>query len=1112
MMLNIDGVEIEAGEGTTILEAVAGIGMKPPILCHDEQLRPFASCWLCVVEVEGARGFVPACSTKVANGMKVRTKSDRITLARKMCLDLLLSNHYGDCIAPCRLECPAGLDIQGYVSLIALGHLDRAVELIMERLPMPASIGRICPHPCETACRRNLVDEPVSICSLKRFAADNSSSSRKTPKKHKPSLLSSKKVAVVGGGPSGLSAAYYLAGLGHSVTIFEAMPKLGGMLRYGIPEYRLPKKVLDSEIDYIVSSGAIDVRTGKSMGRDFSLDDLTGKMGFDAVFLAIGAWGDRSLGVDGEKSEGVISGIAFLKDVADGKPMDFSGKKVAVVGGGNTAMDAARTAVRLGALEVSIVYRRSRDEMPACKSEIAEAEHEGVKLRLLEAPKRVLSEGGRVKGLECTRMVLGEPDSSGRRKPEPVANSEFTIPLDYVIAAIGQKTAMAGHSESLKLDGRSGSLCIDKSSLQTSVSGVFGGGDAISGGGMAAEAVADGRKGALSIHRHLLSGGLSAPVIGEEELVSVSSKTDLIKPEELSDVQKAKRAIMPMIKERVNFNEVDLGFDREQATSEALRCMSCGCDDLMECALRKYAIEYGATGMEFKWGERKKYRRDIRHPFIKKEQGKCVLCGRCVRICDEVMGLDSITFARRGFDAIISTAFDGRLQDTNCVSCGQCIGTCPTGALSENFTSPDFNGLQKKSGPWWSLESKVGSICPYCGVGCAIDLHVLNGPAASHIVKVTSSGGPANPHGNLCVKGRFGFSFINRADRLRKPLVRDTKGGKFREAGWDEAISIVAKKLKMAKPPGASMFVSHRCTNEEASLADGLFASAYGPSRNTGSFFSSCAESGRQFDMEKFDRADLVIACGNLAELKRKYPVIFLRAKSARLAPAEGAEKLLEASKNPVMVFEGQEPDASRLIELFTSYGKGDCILALHEKCNSVGVGLAVGTRGEELLLDFGRTKAAYVLGEDPVGCAVDEGHKERVRSALDSLDFLVVQDMFMTETAKLADVVLPASSFAETDGTFTNSAGITQKLAKALEPPSGMENKDILMAIGSAMGLGRIAVTDSAASGRPSSAGKKTTTTTKKKFFTNGCDHVDLAFERKIRELGLSHPETEKP
>ena len=435
----IDGVGIKATPGMTIVEAAETVGIEIPTLCHDKRIEEYGACGICVVEVEGVPKLLRACSTKIFDGMIVNTKSERVVKSRKFALDMLLSNHTGDCKAPCSLACPAGTDCQGYVGLIANGEYEEALKLIKKKVPLPAAIGRVCPHPCQTACRRGLVEDPIQIAYLKSFVADIDIASENT---YLPDLapLNGKTVSVIGGGPGGLTAAYFLRIKGYSVKIYDKMPKMGGMLRYGIPQYRLPKELLDKEIKLIEDLG-VEMINNKTLGVDFTIESL--KAESDAVVVAVGAWKSSPMRVEGENLDGVYGGIDFLRSVIEGNPFEL-GKKVAVCGGGNTAMDACRTAVRLGADEVYVVYRRTRDEMPAEKLEIDEAEEEGVIYKFLTNPAEIIGADGKVSAVKLQVMELGEPDASGRRSPVPVEGKFEILQVDSVIMAIGQQTDVNG--------------------------------------------------------------------------------------------------------------------------------------------------------------------------------------------------------------------------------------------------------------------------------------------------------------------------------------------------------------------------------------------------------------------------------------------------------------------------------------------------------------------------------------------------------------------------------------------------------------------------------------------------------------------------------------------
>lgn len=786
--LVVDGKEIRAESQQTILAVCREHDILLPTLCDDPQLKPHGSCGLCLVEIQGY-GLVTSCTTSVADGMVIQTASERVVAARKARLEALLADHHGDCTAPCERACPAGIDVQGYLALIARGAYEEAVELIKEKLPLPAIIGRICPHFCEQACRRNLVDKPVAICSAKRFVADYEMAK---PDRAKPvqAAPSGCRVAVVGAGPAGLSAAYYLALKGHEVKILEALPKAGGMLRYGIPDYRLPQDVLDREIGRIEELG-VTIEVDRRLGRDFTLQGLLDE-GFHAVFLAIGAHQSTKMGVEGETLKGVLPGIEFLRAVAEGKAVEV-GDRVAVVGGGNTAIDAARTAVRLGAKEVIIVYRRSRAEMPASPWEIEEAEEEGVQIRFLAAPTRVLDGGGRAVGLECIQMALGEPDSSGRRRPEPVAGSEFVLPVDTVIAAIGQHPEAAPVSgESAIRTGRGGTIVVEDGSWQTGMRGVFAGGDCVSGAATAVEAIAAGRKAAASIDAYLR--GEAPPASDGRYDHTKGELKQLAGTPEFAQIEQKPRQPMPKISLELrgkSFQEIELGFTEEQVRAEAGRCLECGCKADYYCTLRELATEYMAAQPPFR-ADRQLYSLDRSHPFIERDANKCVACARCGRVCSNVQGVGALGFVYR---VATHEGPGGSLLNTSCESCGQCVASCPTGALV----------AKKEMLP----AREVKTVCTYCGVGCGIVLGIRGNTIVSVRGDVES---PVN-RGRLCVKGRFGYEFVNSRDRLETPLIR--KNGKLVEATWDEALDLVASRLIQYRGDSFATISSAKCTNEE---------------------------------------------------------------------------------------------------------------------------------------------------------------------------------------------------------------------------------------------------------------------------------------------------------
>ena len=481
--------------------------------------------------------------------------------------------------APCVITCPAGISVQGYVQLIKQGRYQEAVQLIMERLPLPGVLGRVCPHACEAQCRRLEVDEAVSIKNLKRFAADQTDLSElPLPDiEERP-----EKLAVIGSGPAGLTVAYYLRLKGYKVTIFEALPVLGGMLRVGIPDYRLPPEVLEGEIDYILRLG-IESRTGQRLGEDFTLEDLE-EEGFQAVFLGTGAHRSIKAGIPGEEEfEDVLDAVDFLRDTNLGKGAK-PGKRVVIIGGGNVAIDAARTAFRFGCEDVSVVYRRSREEMPAYKEEIEEALAEGVKIHYLASPVRILGSQGKIIGFECIKTELGEPDASGRRRPVPIKGSEFVIECDAVIPAIGQHPDLSWVADDSDLKVSKWSTCeVNNYTMQTGIPHVFSGGDAVTGPATVIEAVAAAHKAVEAIHRYINGEDLNL-YADELKALEAPGRDWAEIPEGIENELRAQPRFRDVKENVSSFDEVDLGFSEDEAVREASRCLNCGvCSECMAC-------------------------------------------------------------------------------------------------------------------------------------------------------------------------------------------------------------------------------------------------------------------------------------------------------------------------------------------------------------------------------------------------------------------------------------------------------------------------------------------------------------------------------------------------
>ncbi|PKG74133.1 formate dehydrogenase subunit alpha [Shewanella sp. GutCb] len=854
--IRIDGITLTANQQDTLLDVALNANIAIPNLCKSPASSLVTNtkqhCNLCHVELKNADGklnTVRACETKVADidsqYIDVITQSAALSKQRKAALHTILSDHFADCEAPCQTACPAGVDVQSYLHHIAQGDHREAVKVIKQTLPLPLSIGRVCPAFCETECRRGLVDEPVAIRQLKRHAADldiEGDAPYVPPKKP----ATDKKVAIIGSGPAGISAGYYLSNNGHDVTVFESMPQAGGWLRYGIPEYRLPKAILDKEIDLLCKNG-LDIQTNVRLGRDIHLNGLLAD--FDAVCLAIGAQKAVPMNYPGIELDGCYLGVDYLKDYCTEKAYK-TGQKVAVIGGGNTAIDCARTAKRDGA-DVTLIYRRTRDEMPAEPYEIHEAEQEGIKFHFLTNPiENHSDDAGRVSQVTFEIMALGDADASGRRSPKPTGDT-FVEAFDTVIPAVSQTPDMSflNHPDSKLATGEvaltrwntfEGCEHTMSAGLSAGLDKLFVIGDSRTGPATAVAAVADGRKAADAIEK-LLTQGLTCELDKQLFNSSKAAKTsqlatlgtDALYP----DTEQQLRSKMPelaKLQRALNFSEVELGFAPDEAMKEAARCLECACQVNTDCKLRDYATEYKVKAVELDSQNAQHFSVDTSAPFITFDANRCISCGACVETCKGASGHNAICFEKDHYHALpFSTdtaqrnaprvGFSATMNDSDCVQCGNCVQVCPTGALVDSRDKTQGLTAELKQ----PLET-VSTICTYCGIGCRVEMHVdKQKNQIRHINGDKNS--PVNA-GMLCVKGRFGFDFVNSDKRLTTPLIR--KSGVLTPASWQEAITHIGNQFSKIKAVyGAKSIAglsSAKATNEDNFLFQKLFRSVIG--------------------------------------------------------------------------------------------------------------------------------------------------------------------------------------------------------------------------------------------------------------------------------------------
>jgi NADPH-dependent glutamate synthase beta subunit-like oxidoreductase/formate hydrogenlyase subunit 6/NADH:ubiquinone oxidoreductase subunit I/ferredoxin len=735
--IEVDGRVVEGFEGQTILEVCRDNGIEIPTLCYEPKLPGFGACRMCVVEVEGEEHPPISCSRTCEADMKVQTQTEEIRRLRRTNLELIFSDHNAYCLPPCQNKCPSHIDIPGFLKANAEANWRESTRIFKRTIPFPSVLGRVCPAPCEEHCRRDEVDEAIAIRDSHRYAGDQVIKQMLDdgvvpPIPFERQAPSGRRAAVIGSGPAGMAAAYYLLIAGHDVTVFERDPAPGGMLRYGIPQYRLPKvEVLEAEYESVMGLGAKMV-TNAGLGRDFTLDDLTNQ-GFDSVVVAIGCYDTNELGVPNEDADGVLDGLEYLRTATLGLPYPgHAGKRVVVIGGGFTSMDCSRTSVRQGAKEVTLVYRRDMKDMPAA-DEVHEAIEEGVTAIFQAGPMRVLvdEKTGKVTGVEFIRMKPGEPDASGRRRPEPAPGTEFTIPCDRVLLAIGQGPELdwvgAPGNEGVQAT-KQRRLQADPVTFGTGRPGVFGTGDVRIGAATVVEAIAEGRRAAYAVDAYLK--GMDLDAIRTRQTLAEPQPEFLSIVPFTAEVKEPRYRLTALSAEERNRNymEYELPYTRETAMAESTRCLQCTCEAIGFCDLRRLGIEYGTTlqtlepgyhqGAGYRsltenrfTGVNHDYIRDDSHAFILREPSRCIDCGRCANVCAEVVGAACYDFMRIGFDTLVTTPLDMSLNDTPCVSCGRCAETCPTGALM-----PKPRILQK-----YEVDESRCILCGICVDACPYD-------------------------------------------------------------------------------------------------------------------------------------------------------------------------------------------------------------------------------------------------------------------------------------------------------------------------------------------------------------------------------------------------------
>ncbi len=1099
--ITLNGKETIANENQTILEVARENNIAIPTLCYDQYLKPFESCWLCLVEIKSEKRFVPSCSTKVQKGMEIETDNSDVHALRRRVLEILLSEHYADCVAPCTLKCPARVDIQGYIALVHNGLYHEAVKLIKERISLPLSVSRICSAFCEKECHRQIVDEPISIRQIKRYTAEKDIEDAYNTYVPEKSPSSGKEVVIVGAGPAGLTVAYYLTLNGHKCTIFEANPESGGMLRYGIPEFRLPKKILKKEIELIEKSG-VNIKNNERLGRDFTLQFLFKE--YDAIFLGLGAQNSMKMNLKGENLKDCYFDVDFLKDVIEGKVKKI-GKIVAVVGGGNSAVDVARTAIRLGAEKVLIVYDRSEEQMTAEKEQIELSKEEGVEFSFLQNPTEILGKEGKVVGIQCVKMGLSEPDSNGHQRQIRIPNSEFIMKVDTIIFAINRipntqfllNETSEIESQYLKLT-KGHTLLINEKTKQTNIPKIFAGGDVTQGPSAAIESVADGYIAAQSINKFL-----SGEEIRPEKDIFYNKKAESVT--QLSSIDYENYNKKPRVRSAITdvetrikcFEEVEKVFTEKEVFDESERCLECGCSVNKTCLLRKYATDYHAIATRF-IGKVSKHPIDDSHPFILRDPNKCIKCGRCIQTCLEIQGVGALGYISTGFHTLVAPDFGKPLINTSCESCGKCIDVCPVGALTSR-------NIKIKTAP--ISFSETVTTCGLCGSGC----QVKYSSAGNLIMKAEGAKSPITDN-NVCFNAHFGYEVLQDKGRLTTPLIR--KEHSLQKSNWEEAFKLISEKVPELGY-NCAIFSSGNFTNEELFLINQIAKKFNIQKKFSWELNGSVIQDklGINYSPNPTSdllETDLIVLVGDVSHtlgikiieaIRKGKKLLILNSENNKFSKIANTQI---QSKNYIEIFNQfakylienrchNVDSIVKSVENFAEYNHklqttihkdefyefadilvknrkvifvySESELDYHTQLAILNLSILKGNLGEQgsgiitcselankpTLQSYGFTapkslnniNSALIFGEDPL-----YDNKLATYNWLNDLDFLLVVDNYLTETAKMAKVVLPSSTFLETNGTFVNSNNVFQKVNKIVAPPAELENWQIFSKI----------------------------------------------------------------